>query len=380
MIYFDHNATTPLDPRVLEAMLPYLQSFYGNPSSLYRTGRIARSAIDSAREQVAALVGAEQPSQIIFTSGGTEANNLAIQGMARALPQGLLAASAIEHASVIECLRLLADNGRDIRLLAVDDQGRIDLDALQKLLEQGLRFASIMLANNETGIIQDGAALQRLFADHPAYWHCDVTQAVGKIPVDFKRLGAHLMSVSGHKIYGPKGVGALVIDKTVPLTALIAGGGQEQNLRGGTENVAAIVGFGKAAELAMSELDSRHQHCLKLRLKLEAMLADFPQVTILSRQGQRLPNTLQIAIDGIDGEMLLIALDRQQIAVSSGSACSSDKSQASHVLLAMGIDDSLARNAIRISFGEANSEQEIERFVTIFKNILVELGSSAMLV
>jgi len=359
MIYFDHNATTPIDDRVLDAMQPFLKTFYGNPSSLYRLGRISSSSINAAREQLAALIGA-QPGQVVFTSGGTEANNLAL---ATLRPQAGLAVSAIEHPSVIEPALHLKSQGHQLTLLDVDANGLITQEAIDEVIRLKPALVSMMLANNETGTVQNVAHYADQLAVHGIKVHTDAVQALGKIPVDFDGLGAHLMSLSSHKIYGPKGCGALVFDKSVELQSVMLGGGQEQGFRAGTENVAAIVGFGKAAELAKTELAERHAHLLKLRTLLERALSTIPGLTIFAERSERLPNTVQMGIESIDGEMLLMQLDQKNIAVSSGSACASGQREPSPVLAAMGVKPSDAKSAIRISLGKANTEAEIIEFI-----------------
>lgn len=360
MIYLDHNATTPLDERVLEAMLPFLKSFYGNPSSLYRLGRAARSAINRAREQLAALAGCK-PAQIIFTSGGTEANNLAL---AMVKPAGRLAVSAIEHASIAETAQFLHSQ-RDCRLfvLPVDKNGVVLPEGVSEAVRFKPDLVSVMHANNEQGVIQDIPALAKNFKAGETLIHTDAVQALGKIPLCFEQLGVDLMSVSSHKIYGPKGCGALIHGPSVPVRPLLHGGGQEDGLRAGTENVAAIVGFGKAAELAKAELDRRIADLCVLRQCLERELMQIPGLVIFGREVLRLPNTVQFGMPGIDGEMLLMQLDQKSIAVSSGSACDSGAREPSAVLKAMGVEDGLAKSAIRVSFGAANSEPEIYEFV-----------------
>lgn len=362
MIYFDHNATTPIDPRVVEAMLPYLHALYGNPSSLHRMGRIVRSAVDTAREQVASLVDAE-PMQIIFTSGGTEANALAMNS---ARGRRLLV-SAIEHPSLIESALLHKDRYRGIELLAVDRDGKL---SGRPQLQSG-DFVSVMLANNETGAIQDVASIAAMAGETgDIIVHTDAVQAVGKIPVGFRQLGVQLMSVSSHKIYGPKGCGALVKTADCLLQPLQAGGDQEFGWRAGTENVAAIVGFGKAAELARIEQEQRHLHLQHLRESLQQGLRSIPGLVIFAEHSSRLPNTLQFAIPGINGEMLLMQLDQRQIAVSSGSACKAGSEQVSPVLTAMGVEPSLAKAAIRVSLGKDNQLAEIDQFVAVLKALL----------
>jgi cysteine desulfurase len=368
MIYFDHNATTPIDARVLNAILPFLTTFYGNPSSLYRHGRIVRSAIDAAREQVAALVGV-QSSQVIFTSGGTESNNLALATLA---PQDTLAISAIEHPSISEPALRLKRLGTKLNIINVDANGLITQDAVDKINKEKPGIVSIMLANNETGAIQDLAPHVQQFRAKGMIVHSDAVQALGKIPVSFNALGVHLMSLSSHKIYGPKGCGALVFEKGVAIKPLFLGGGQEQELRAGTENVAAIVGFGKAAELAQVELAERTRQMLILRKLLEDGLTTIPGLTIFAQQANRLSNTVQFGIPEIDGEMLLMKLDQKGIAVSSGSACASGGSVPSSVLLAMGVEPDFAKSAIRISLGLANTATEILEFINLLKALVYQ--------
>jgi cysteine desulfurase len=368
MIYFDHNATTPIDDRVLEAMLPFLKSFYANPSSLYRQGRVVRSAIDTAREQVAALVEV-QSSQVIFTSGGTESNNLALA----TLPdQGRLAISAIEHPSITEPALRLKRSGTKLSIINVDANGLITQAAIDKLIKENPDLVSIMLANNETGVIQDLAPYAKRLRANGIIVHTDAVQALGKIPVSFKQLGVHLMSLSSHKIYGPKGCGALVFEKGIEIKPIFLGGGQEQELRAGTENVAAIVGFGKAAELAKAELAKRNEQLLALRELLEEGLATIPGLSIFAQQAYRLPNTVQFGIPGIDGEMLLMKLDQKGFAVSSGSACASGGSIPSPVLIAMDVEAGLAKSAIRISLGLANAPAEICEFINLLKVLVCQ--------
>ena len=356
MTYFDHNATTPLDERVLAAMLPFLTTFYGNPSSLYRHGRLARTAIDTAREQLAALIDAPA-AQIIFTSGGTEANNLALASLP---PHGTLAISAIEHASITEPAQRLHELGTPLDILPVDSNGCINT---QNLPKHAPDLVSVMLANNETGAIQDLAPLVAKLTGLGTVIHTDAVQALGKIPLSFRQLGVQLMSLSSHKIYGPKGCGALVYDKDTAITPLLLGGGQEQAQRAGTENVAAIVGFGKAAELAKAEMAERSLHTRQLRDMLEAGLAECPGAVIFAQDAQRLPNTVQFGLPDTDGEMLLMKLDKKAIAISSGSACASGGSLPSPVLLAMGVAADVAKSAIRVSFGAHNTPDQVYDFI-----------------
>ena len=289
MIYLDHNATTPLNEQVLEAMLPFLQTFYGNPSSLYRTGRVVRSALETAREQVAMLVGV-QSTQVVFTSGGTEANNLAFRGIA---PVSKVAVSAIEHPSVLETALSLKQNDVFVDTVPVNAEGLFDNLALEGLAKDGVEMVSLMLANNETGVIQDIAKVSQYLRKQGLIIHTDAVQALAKIPVDFNKLGVHLMTLSSHKIYGPKGCGALIFEQGLELHPLLIGGGQEYGLRAGTENVAAIIGFGCAAEIAAKSLPSGQEKILNLRKILESELKTISGLHIFSDRQQRLPNTVQ---------------------------------------------------------------------------------------
>jgi len=367
MVYLDHNATTPIDDRVLEAMLPFLKVFYGNPSSLYRHGRIVRSAIDTAREQIAALIGT-QPPQIIFTSGGTEANNLALTALK---PGAKIAISAIEHPSITEPAENLTSQGHELKLLGVNKEGCVTQEAVDEIVRFRPDLTSIMLANNETGVIQDITGYARQLNDQGILVHTDAVQALGKIPVDFARLGINMMTVSSHKIYGPKGCGALIVDKNVILRPILYGGGQEHGVRAGTENVPAIIGFGKAAELAGLELAQRTEHVLNLRKLLEEHLQSIPGIFIFGKETDRLPNTVQFGLEGVDGEMLLMKLDQKGMAVSSGSACASGGGKPSPVLAAMGVSAELAKSAIRISLGKDNTESDIMEFFNQLKSLVI---------
>ena len=365
MIFLDHNATTPIDPRVVEAMLPYLHQCFGNPSSLYRLGRLSRSAIDSAREQVAALIDA-QPSQILFTSGGTEADALA---MASAQGRRLFI-SAIEHPAVFENANARQASYLGLEILPVDVDGVVNPALIDGLELRSGDMISLMLANNETGALQPVGDWVAKASSVGAIVHTDAVQAVGKIPVSFNTLGVQCMSLSSHKIYGPKGCGALVKSDEVIVQPLQYGGDQEQALRAGTENVAAIVGFGKAAELARLELQIRSEHLLHLRAYLEHGLRQIPGLVIFAERADRLPNTVQFAAPRTHGEMLLMQLDRKGIAVSSGSACKAGSQEPSPALMAMGIEPTLAQSAIRVSLGKDNTLQHIDEFVSVLQSLL----------
>jgi cysteine desulfurase len=378
--YLDHNATTPLEPRVLEAMTPYLSGAFGNPSSGHQFGRVARAAVEAAREQVAALVKAH-PSQVVFCSGGTEANNFAIKGVAARHEPGVLVLSAVEHASVQEPAQSLQQRGWRLFPLAVDGQGCISPEAVQEAMAQRPQLVAVMLANNETGAIHPVAAIAEAARAAGAVVLTDAVQAAGKIPVDFAASGAHLMSLSAHKLYGPKGMGALVVDKAVDMEPLLHGGGQEKGRRAGTENVAAIVGFGKAAELALAELQQHGEHMQRLRDHFEQRLAaEVPGAVVFAAEAERLPNTSFLAVPGIDGETLLLALDQAGMAVSSGSACGTDEEEPSHVLQAMGVAPELARGAIRVSLGRQTRREEVEQLLSCLKQqlqLLQRFGSVA---
>lgn len=376
-VYLDHNATTALHPAALEAMLPYLRSGPGNPSSAHRHGRAARAAIDRAREQVAALVGAE-PAEVVFTSGGTESNNLAIAGTAARLAPGHLLVGATEHASVLEPAEALAGRGWTVERLAVDGQGRIAPDALDQSLRPDSRLACVMLANNETGVLHDVAALAARAAERGVPTHTDAAQAAGKLSVDFRALGVRTMTVSAHKLHGPQGVGALVVDRRAELAPLLLGGGQERGLRSGTQNVAGIVGFGAAAEAAAAELEARARRLRGLRDTLEERLRELGSV-IFGEEAERLPNTVMFALPGFAGETLLMTLDREGLALSSGSACHAGVDRPSHVLAAMGVPEPLALGAVRASLGKDSSLEDVEALVAALRRVAAAVPAAVRL-
>lgn len=365
-VYLDHNATTPLHGAVWEAMLPFLREQFGNASSRHEYGRAARRAVDVARQQVAAAVGAH-PTEVVFTSGGSETNNLFLKGMAEFLPPGQIAISAIEHPCVLKPARQLRRRGWAVTELPVTSAGLVSVDALSSLAQRGSLLVSIMYANNETGVVQDMEGLAQVVRDRcPGAWmHSDGVQALGKIPVDFRalnRAGVHALTLSSHKIRGPKGAAALIADKRLDLAPLIAGGGQERGLRSGTENVAAIVGFGAACELAVAGLAARRERLDALRGRLEAGVLALGG-SVFGRGAPRLPNTSYFAFPGIDGETLVGRLDRAGYAVASGAACSSANPEPSHVLAAMGVAPDFARGAVRVSLGEDNQSAEVDGFL-----------------
>ena len=378
-VYFDHNATTPVDARVLEAMLPFLREQYGNASSRHEFGTHARNAINTAREQVAAIVNV-QPSQVVFVSGGTEANNLFIKGAAGYLKPTQVAVSAIEHPCVAKPAQDLVRAGWKLRKLAVTRDGQIDFGDVAAALSEPTGIVSVMLANNETGVIQDVAAVAERARAARAWTHTDAVQALGKIEVDFPALNVHAMTISAHKIYGPKGVGALVVDKRIELKPIIAGGGHEQGMRSGTENVAAIVGFGAAAELAVARRAGLAERLGRLRERLEAGLHEAGAV-IFGERAPRVPNTTYFAFPRIDGETLVVELDKLGYAVAAGAACSSASTEPSATLIAMGVEPELARGAVRLSLGADNTAADVEGFLQTVETLVKRLrGMTAMAV
>jgi cysteine desulfurase len=368
-IYFDHSATTPLDPRVLRAMEPFLSGLFGNPSSLHQEGRAAREAVETARAQVAALIGAV-PEEIIFTGSGTEADNLALIGAVRAsATPAHVVTSLIEHAAILETCRFLAESGTKITHLPVDADGIVSTASLLRGLQSDVTIVSVMAANNVVGTIQPIEELAHLTKLHGVLFHTDAVQAGGKIPLDVDRLHVDLLSLSAHKLHGPKGVGALYVRKGVKLSPIVFGGGQERGLRSATENVAGIVGFGAAAAIAQEELASEAERLLRFRNHIARELsARFPDSYVFGHPTERLPGHLSFGFRGREKDLgkLLAALDRAGVAVSAGSACSAHHSgEPSAVLLAMGYDAERARGLLRLSLGRFNTQQEVERFLEI---------------
>lgn len=374
MVYFDHNATSPLDARVQSVMLPYLAT--ANASSRHGLGRQARQALDHAREQVAAAVGAH-PSQVVFTSGGTEADNLAIQGLCEALEPSQMVVSAIEHPAVMRTALGMQRQGWQARIGAVGADGRVDATDVERALHTRTGLVSVMMANNETGVLQDIATLAEMARKHGAVFHTDAVQALGKSTVNFTELASHgvqAMSLSSHKIGGPQGAGALVLDKRVDIHPVQHGGGQEKGLRGGTENVAAIVGFGAACELLPQRMAETYLG--ELRNAIEIGISRLGGV-VFGADAPRLANTSFFAFPNVDGETLVMALDRAGFAVASGSACSSDSTDPSPVLLAMGVASELARGAARVSLGYGNTMDEIQQFIQTLHRELAKLRQFA---
>ena len=358
-IYLDHNATTPLDPRVLDAMLPFLRDDYGNPSSLHWLGQRARGAVEEARARVAQLVAAE-PAEIVFTSGGSESDNAALRGVAARArpPRAGIACTSIEHHAVLNTAKALGSEGRTVAIVRVGEGGAVDLEDLGASVGETTALLSLMLANNETGVLQPVAEATRLAHGRGALVHCDAVQAAGKVVVDVRALDVDLLTLSAHKIYGPKGVGCLYVRRGTPLAALVRGGGQERNRRAGTENVAGIVGFGTAAVLAGESLRSDAVRVAALRDQLEARLLAIPGAE-RNGDGPRAPNTTNVSFGGLDAETLLIALDLEGVAVSTGAACAAGGIEPSHVLRAMGLPPERVQSSLRFSLGRTTTQSDV---------------------
>uniref|UniRef100_A0A7V4THS1 Cysteine desulfurase IscS n=1 Tax=Candidatus Caldatribacterium saccharofermentans TaxID=1454753 RepID=A0A7V4THS1_9BACT len=375
MIYLDYNATTPCDPRVVEAMLPFFREHFGNPSSLHRFGQEARQMVEKARSVIARSIGARD-EEIVFTSGGTESNNLAIRGVAQALRKkgNHLVTSSIEHHAVLNVFRALEKEGFVVTYLPVDREGLVHPEDLKKALRPETILVSIMHANNETGVIEPVEELSRVVREHGAVFHTDAVQTVGKIPIWVDDLGVDLLSASAHKFYGPKGVGFLYIRKGTRLVPQILGGHHERGRRAGTENVPGIVGMAKALEIAQDEMHEEARRVGALRDRLEEELqARIPDIVIVSRGASRLYNTSLVLVEYVEGESLLLNLDFEGICVSSGSACTSSSLEPSHVLLACGYPHALAHGSIRFSLGKWTTEEEISRVVAVFPGIVEKL-------
>jgi len=380
-IYFDHSATTPIDPRVLEAMGPFLGGTFGNPSSLHYEGRVAREAVDRARAQVAALIGAE-PEEIVFAASGTEADNLALIGAVRASGKpGHVITSTIEHAAILETCRFLSSGGTKITHLPVDADGLVRPDGLLRALQSNVTIVSIMAANNVVGTVQPIEELAHLTKLHGVLFHTDAVQAGGKIPLDSKQLNVDLLSLSAHKLHGPKGIGALYVRKGVKLSPIVFGGGQERGLRSATENVAGIVGFGAAAEIARTELVEESARLAGLRAHIVRELRRlFPSAYFFGHPMRSLPGHLSFGFRSQKREVgkLLAALDQAGVAVSAGSACSAHHSgEPSSVLLAMGYDAESARGLIRVSLGRFNTQLEVDRFLEILLREFTRISVAA---
>lgn len=375
MIYLDHAATTPVAPEVAEAMRPYLTDYFGNPSSIHAYGRQARAALDAARDTLASALHADY-SEIYFTSGGTEADNLALIGTMRAAPSGRdhLIVSAIEHPAVLHSARFLATQGYSVTFLSVDAEGFVDPDALADALTDRTALVSILHGSNEIGTVQDIARLAEIAHARGALFHADAVQSFGALPLHARGLDCDLLSVSAHKIYGPKGVGALYVKTGVKVAPLLFGGAQERERRAGTENTTGIVGFAKAVELMLAHRAEDAARLTALRDGFIARLfAAIPDIRLNGPRRNRLPNNVNISIAGVDGAAALMSLDRAGIAASSGSACSSGSIAPSHVLQAIGLPDDLAASGVRFTLGRSNTETEIDETVETLAHIVRRL-------
>ena len=375
MIYLDYNATSPVDPRVLEAMLPFYRQSYGNPSSVYRFAQQARKAVEDARSKVAKLINAD-PREIFFTSGGTEADNLAIKGITAVLAKKgkHILTSKIEHHAVLEPVKFLSKNGFLATFVDVDEYGMIDLNGFKESIREDTILASVMFANNEVGTIQPIKELAAICYERGVVFHTDAVQAVGKLEIDVKELAVGALSLSAHKFQGPKGVGALYLRKGVSIAPLFLGGGHERGFRSGTENVGGIVGLGVAAYLASKEMVEDQKRIKSLRDKLEkAITSLISETKVNGHPSLRLDSTLNVCMRYIEGEGILISLDFEGVCASSGSACTSGSLDPSHVLLAMGIPHEIAHGSLRLSLGKFTTEAEIDKVIEVLPGIIERL-------
>jgi len=375
LIYLDNAASTQIHEDVLDSMLPYLKEQYGNPSSIHRYGRLARKAIEKSRKQIALLINAD-PSEILITSGGTESNNMVLNGIAMKNTSNKIITSFIEHDAILEPCKKLTQNGMIVDYLPVNQFGKIDPSELKNRLSDDTCLVSIMFGNNEIGTVQQISEIAKICNKQEIPFHTDAVQAVGKIPIDVKKLGIDLLSISSHKLHGPKGIGALYIKNGTNIDPMILGGGQEFGLRSGTENVANVVGFGKACEIAKNNLDENISYVKKLRdILVKRVLHEIPEVTLNGDPQSRLPNNAHFTFLGVNGEDLIIKLDEYGIAASTGSACSVNTQRASHVLQAMGFSHEQITGSLRLTMGIFNNEKEIEQTVDSLKIIVKELRS-----
>jgi cysteine desulfurase len=376
-IYLDYAATTPLDPRVLEAMMPYLTEKFGNPTSIHAFGREARKAVDEAREKIATLLNC-RPSELVFTSGGTESDNLALRGVAAAYRQkgNHIVTTAIEHHAVLHTCRALQDEGFEVTYLPVDEHGLVTPEQVAEAITDRTILVSIMHANNEIGTIEPLADIVRAVKEKrpDVLVHTDAVQTVGHIPVDVEALGVDLLSFAAHKFYGPKGVGGLFVRRGVKLVPQLTGGGQERNRRSGTENVAGIVGMAKALEIAVAEMPTEIPRLQTLRDELiNGVLAQIPDSRLNGHPTQRLPHNANFSFFGVEGEALLLQMDLHGIAASSGSACTSGSLEPSHVLLALGLSREWALGSLRLTLGRFTTRQHLERVLAVLPSIVEKL-------
>lgn len=373
MIYLDNAASTAIHDDVLTEMLPYLKEQYGNPSSIHKFGRVADKAIKTARKRISQLINAN-PNEILLTSGGTESNNTALYGIAHLNKGKHIITSSIEHEAILEPCKRLEEEGFRITYLPVDDRGLVSPQNVKDSISDDTCLVSIMFANNEVGTIQPIQEISRICAEKNTPFHTDAIQAVGKIPIDVQNLGVDLLSISSHKINGPKGVGALYIKNGTLISPLILGGGQEKGLRSGTENVANIVGFGKACQLANENLEKNISYLTELRdYLISNVIKQIPNVTINGDLEKRIPNNTHFTFLGVNGEDLIIKLDEHNVAASTGSACSVKTQKASHVLQAMGFSHEQITGSLRLTLGIFNTKEELEETISTLKKVVNEL-------
>jgi cysteine desulfurase len=373
LIYLDNAASTPVHEQVLHEMIPFLQDQFGNPSSIHRYGRFAQRAIQNARKQIAHLINSE-PNEILLTSGGTESNNTALFGLAHAAKGNHIITSSIEHEAILEPCKKLEKEGFEITYIPVDNSGLVNSKDIEKSITPETCLVSIMFANNEVGTIQPIQEISKICHDKQIVFHTDAVQAVGKVKIDVKELGIDMLSISSHKINGPKGVGSLYIKKGIKIIPFIFGGGQENGMRSGTENVASIVGFGKACQLAQENMKQNILHLQNIRNNLIAkVMKEIPLVTLNGHSDQRIANNAHFTFLGVNGEDLIIKLDENGIAASTGSACSVRVQKESHVLKAMGFSHDQIAGSLRLTVGISNTDSEIEKTVEILKKVVKEL-------
>jgi cysteine desulfurase len=371
-LYLDNNATTPVLPEILEAMQPYFGERFGNASSIHYHGQETRAAVERSRESVAALLGC-RASEIVFTGGGTEADNLAVFGLAK--PGDHIITSTIEHHAVLNTCKHLESEGYEVTYIPVDDSCQVDPDDVRRALRKNTKLISIMMANNETGVLQPVQEIAKIASEADVHFHTDAVQAAGKVAIDVKQIGCDLLSISGHKMHAPQGVGALYVAKGTRLEPMLYGGRHERSRRAGTENVPGIVGLGKAAELAKEALqrgDDEKTSAMRDRIESK-ILAEIEAVGVNGGNAPRVPNTSNIFFDYIDGEALIIALDLKGLAVSTGAACSSGAMEPSHVLTAMGLPPERARASIRFSLGKQNTPEDVDFALDLIPNTVARL-------
>ncbi len=381
-IYLDYAATTPTAPEVVAAMQPYFFEHFGNPSSIYATGREAKGKLEEVRESIARQLGAKEASEIIFTGGGSEADNLAIKGMAwaRAKKGNHIITSSVEHHAVMDACKFLMDHGFEVTFLPVDGEGMVDPEDVARAIRPETILITIMHANNEVGTIQPIAEIGKIAQDHEIPFHTDAVQTAGVLPLDVEELHCDLLSISAHKFYGPKGVGALYVRRGLRPVSLIHGGAQERNRRAGTENLPAIVGMGTALELAQEKREEKVAQLIYLRDKLSRGLIEaVPHVKLNGHKTKRLPGNVNIAVEYVEGEAMLLNLDLLGIAASSGSACTSGSLEPSHVLLAMGIPHEIAHGSLRLTLGRWTTEEDVDQVLAVLPGIIEKLRAMSPL-